>query len=100
MSVPVIGIDLGTTNSVVAYADESGSVTVIPDENGDRIIPSVIHFGPDGNVVVGRYARGSNRNGWRGSSSAEWAPPPSFPASSRSSSMARRGRRRSSPLAS
>jgi molecular chaperone DnaK (HSP70) len=44
MSVPVIGIDLGTTNSVVAYADESGTVTVIADENGDRIIPSVVHF--------------------------------------------------------
>jgi molecular chaperone DnaK len=57
MSVPVIGIDLGTTNSVVAYADESGTVTVIADENGDRIIPSVVHFEPNGNIVVGRYAR-------------------------------------------
>lgn len=57
MSVPVIGIDLGTTNSVVAYADESGTVTVIADENGDRIIPSVVHFEPGGKIVVGRYAR-------------------------------------------
>lgn len=57
MSTPVIGIDLGTTNSVVAYADESGLVTVITDESGDRIIPSVVHFEQDGNVVVGRLAR-------------------------------------------
>ncbi|HEX7245795.1 MAG TPA: Hsp70 family protein [Solirubrobacterales bacterium] len=57
MSTPVIGIDLGTTNSVVAYADEAGLVTVITDESGDRIIPSVVHFEQDGNVVVGRLAR-------------------------------------------
>ncbi|MGV1049827.1 MAG: Hsp70 family protein [Solirubrobacterales bacterium] len=57
MTPPVLGIDLGTTNSVVAYCDESGSVTVITDENGDRIIPSVVHFEQDGNVVVGRLAR-------------------------------------------
>ncbi len=57
MSTPVIGIDLGTTNSVVAYADESGLVTVITDESGDRIVPSVVHFEQDGNVVVGRLAR-------------------------------------------
>jgi len=57
MATPVIGIDLGTTNSVVAYADESGLVTVITDEGGDRIIPSVVHFEQGGNVVVGRLAR-------------------------------------------
>lgn len=57
MSTPVIGIDLGTTNSVVAYADESGLVTVITDEGGDRIIPSVVHFEQGGDVVVGRLAR-------------------------------------------
>jgi molecular chaperone DnaK len=58
MATPVIGIDLGTTNSVVAYCDEAGSVTVITDESGDRIIPSVVHFEQGGNVVVGRLARG------------------------------------------
>ncbi len=57
MSTPVLGIDLGTTNSVVAYCDESGAVTVITDEGGDRIIPSVVHFEQGGNVVVGRLAR-------------------------------------------
>ncbi|HEV2857686.1 MAG TPA: Hsp70 family protein [Solirubrobacterales bacterium] len=58
MATPVLGIDLGTTNSVVSYADESGLVSVIADESGDRIIPSVVHFEQDGNVVVGRLARG------------------------------------------
>jgi molecular chaperone DnaK len=57
MATPVLGIDLGTTNSVVAYADEAGLVTVITDESGDRIIPSVVHFEQGGNVVVGRLAR-------------------------------------------
>ncbi|HET7589162.1 MAG TPA: Hsp70 family protein [Solirubrobacterales bacterium] len=57
MAAPVLGIDLGTTNSVVSYADESGLVTVVTDESGDRIIPSVVHFEQDGNVVVGRLAR-------------------------------------------
>src|SRR5258708_20595032 len=57
MTPPVIGIDLGTTNSVVAYADEAGIVTVIADENGDRIVPSVIHFTQEGSYVVGRLAK-------------------------------------------
>jgi molecular chaperone DnaK len=57
MAERVIGIDLGTTNSVVAHCDDSGLVTVITDESGDRIIPSVVHFEQGGNVVVGRLAR-------------------------------------------
>jgi molecular chaperone DnaK len=54
---PVIGIDLGTTNSVVSYTDGNGMTTVIADENGDRIVPSVIHFTQDGEYVVGRHAK-------------------------------------------
>jgi molecular chaperone DnaK len=57
MTLPVLGIDLGTTNSVVAYCDESGSVTVITDENGSRIVPSAVHFEQGGNIVVGQLAR-------------------------------------------
>ena len=57
MTPPVIGIDLGTTNSVASYTDEGGITTVITDENGDRIVPSVIHFTQDGAYVVGRQAR-------------------------------------------
>jgi molecular chaperone DnaK len=57
MSPPVIGIDLGTTNSAVSYTDEGGITTVIADENGDRIVPSVVHFTQDGEYVVGRHAK-------------------------------------------
>ncbi|HEX8084487.1 MAG TPA: Hsp70 family protein [Solirubrobacteraceae bacterium] len=57
MSTPILGIDLGTTNSVVAYTDDAGVTQVITDENGDRIVPSVIHFQSGGDVVVGRHAK-------------------------------------------
>src|SRR5215468_1739067 len=50
----IIGIDLGTTNSLVATVD-SGIPLVIADSNGDRLLPSVVHV--DGEkVVVGRAA--------------------------------------------
>jgi molecular chaperone DnaK len=55
----VLGIDLGTTNSVVSHTDESGTVTVITDESGARIVPSVVHLQQDGSILVGRYALGS-----------------------------------------
>ena len=53
---PVIGIDLGTTNSVVATLIE-GRVEVIPDENGNRLHPSVVAFVPNGEILVGHAAR-------------------------------------------
>jgi len=56
-SVPVIGIDLGTTNSVVAYTGSDGTTHVVADENGERIIPSVVQFNADGSVVVGKNAK-------------------------------------------
>jgi molecular chaperone DnaK len=56
VTAPVIGIDLGTTNSVVAHSDDAGTVTVITDESGARIIPSVIHFVRGGTVAVGPLA--------------------------------------------
>lgn len=52
----VVGIDLGTTNSVVASVDENGSVVVLPNANGRDITPSVVYFEPDGTVVVGEEA--------------------------------------------
>ncbi len=52
----IIGIDLGTTNSLVAYAD-GDEVIVIRDESGSNaLVPSILHFGADG-VVVGDTAR-------------------------------------------
>ncbi len=51
-----VGIDLGTTNSLVA-AVVSGSTEVIEDENGRALLPSVVRYCPDGTVVVGEEAR-------------------------------------------
>ena len=54
---PIIGIDLGTTNSVVAVADEQGAVRVLSDDKGFKIQPSVVSFHPNGSVVVGAEAK-------------------------------------------
>ena len=52
----VVGIDLGTTNSVVAALDE-GQPWVIPDDNGELILPSYVGLGPTGQLLVGKAAR-------------------------------------------
>ena len=52
----VLGIDLGTTNSVVAVADEAG-VRVLPGAEGSNLVPSVVAFHPSGDVLVGYAAR-------------------------------------------
>jgi molecular chaperone DnaK len=52
----VIGIDLGTTNSVVAVM-EGGEPTVIPNSEGGRTTPSVVAFSKDGERLVGQVAR-------------------------------------------
>ncbi|UOF91424.1 Hsp70 family protein [Fodinisporobacter ferrooxydans] len=53
---PIVGIDLGTTNSAVAYI-HNGSPEIIPSPNGDRIIPSVVLIDLRDNVIVGNEAR-------------------------------------------
>jgi molecular chaperone DnaK len=52
----VVGIDLGTTNSVVAYL-ESGEPTVIANAEGGRITPSVVGFAKEGERLVGQVAK-------------------------------------------
>jgi hypothetical protein len=53
----IIGIDLGTTNSLVAYVDDkSGLPRVIPDREGRALLPSVVAFTPQG-VLVGEAAK-------------------------------------------
>jgi molecular chaperone DnaK (HSP70) len=52
----VIGIDLGTTNSVVAVM-EGGDPVVIPNAEGGRTTPSVVAFTKDGERLVGQVAR-------------------------------------------
>ena len=52
----VIGIDLGTTNSVVAIM-EGSEPTVITNSEGGRTTPSVVGFTKDGNRLVGQVAK-------------------------------------------
>ena len=52
----IIGIDLGTTNSVVAVM-EGGDPVVIPNEEGGRTTPSVVAFTKDGERLVGQVAK-------------------------------------------
>jgi len=53
----VVGIDLGTTNSLVAYMGNSAPV-VIPGEDGSNLVPSVVALNPDGkDFIVGNPAR-------------------------------------------
>ena len=52
----IIGIDLGTTNSVVAIR-EGGETKVIPNQEGNRLTPSVVAFNDKGETLVGEPAR-------------------------------------------
>ena len=56
MAERVVGIDLGTSTSVVAVVEGDRSV-VIPDQDGVKIQPSVVSFTPDGEVLVGARAK-------------------------------------------
>ena len=52
----IVGIDLGTTNSLVAIV-EAGAPKILPDAEGHGIVPSVISTTPRGDIIVGRAAR-------------------------------------------
>src|SRR5215467_2761229 len=52
----IVGIDLGTTNSLVAIV-EDGMPKVIPGPDGSKLVPSVIYFDESGTVVVGNSAK-------------------------------------------
>jgi molecular chaperone DnaK len=52
-----VGIDLGTTNSVVAAVMEGGQAEVIPNAEGGRTTPSVVAFTDDGQRLVGQVAK-------------------------------------------
>jgi molecular chaperone DnaK len=71
----VIGIDLGTTNSVVAVM-EGGEPTVIVNQEGGRTTPSVVGFTKDGERLVGQVAKRqavTNPENTFFRSSASWA---------------------------
>ncbi|HVC94320.1 MAG TPA: Hsp70 family protein [Pirellulales bacterium] len=51
-----VGIDLGTTYSVIAYLDPQGRPTSIPNSDGDLLTPSVVLFDDNDGIVVGKQA--------------------------------------------
>src|SRR5579862_6544582 len=51
----VVGIDLGTTNSLVAYVKD-GVPIVVRDKSGDALVPSIVSAAADGAIYVGREA--------------------------------------------
>ena len=53
-----IGIDLGTTHSLVAYVPSVGGATTIMNCDSEVLVPSVVHYRADGSVVVGKEAKG------------------------------------------
>lgn len=53
----VVGIDLGTTNSVIAWMKPDGSVEVIPNAEGSRTTPSIVSFTKSGEILVGEPAK-------------------------------------------
>lgn len=60
MSGKILGIDLGTTNSLVGLVD-TGFPVLIPDGEGSRLLPSVVRFSKEGKVTVGAVARRAER---------------------------------------
>jgi molecular chaperone HscA len=53
----IVGIDLGTTNSLVAYMKDGQPVCVKDPEGKNTLVPSVVHFTPEGAVTVGEPAK-------------------------------------------
>lgn len=53
----IIGIDLGTTNSVVSYLQPDGKVKIIPNPEGTNTTPSVVSFKANGEEIVGNAAK-------------------------------------------
>jgi Fe-S protein assembly chaperone HscA len=54
----IVGIDLGTTNSLVAYIDpQTGLPKCIPGPSGNTLCPSIVSLDPDGGLIVGEPAR-------------------------------------------
>ena len=53
----IIGIDLGTTNSLVAYIKDGAATAVRDKEGAHALVPSVLHFEPSGGILVGEDAK-------------------------------------------
>jgi len=70
MAERVVGIDLGTTNSLVAFMEGDHPV-IIPGEDGVNLVPSVVALGAEGQVYVGNAS--TDPVGWIGASDIEQA---------------------------
>ena len=53
----IIGIDLGTTNSLVAYINDGEAIPIKDDQGINALVPSVIHFTEEGEILVGDEAK-------------------------------------------
>jgi len=53
----IVGIDLGTTNSLVAFINPDKNPQVINDTGKGVLVPSIVHFGPTGDITVGNEAK-------------------------------------------
>src|SRR6266446_9310694 len=54
----IAGIDLGTTNSLIAFVNkETAKAETVKEEGKSSLIPSIIHFDKNGNVIVGSEAK-------------------------------------------
>jgi molecular chaperone HscA len=53
----IVGIDLGTTNSLVAFINPDKNAQVINDTGKGVLVPSIVHFGPTGDITVGNEAK-------------------------------------------
>lgn len=53
----IVGIDLGTTNSLISYCDEQGDVHIIPSPHGRNLTPSIVNIDKDFTVTVGEAAK-------------------------------------------
>ncbi|MEJ7778146.1 MAG: Fe-S protein assembly chaperone HscA [Daejeonella sp.] len=53
----IVGIDLGTTNSLVAFINPEGNPQVINDTGKGVLVPSVVHFQQDGSIIIGSDAK-------------------------------------------
>lgn len=53
----IVGIDLGTTNSLVAIIDEENNPKALKDENGYTLVPSVVHFQENEGIIIGNEAK-------------------------------------------
>jgi len=54
----VVGIDLGTTNTVIAFYDDTGKPKIIPNKDGEMLTPSIVYVGPGlKEILIGTAAR-------------------------------------------